>query len=56
MIEFTTFSNVYLFIERERVLAHARGEGAEREGERENPKQAPHFQRKAQHWAQSHEP
>ena len=45
---FIYFFNVYLFWESVRV-----GKG-QREGERENPKQAPHCQLRAQHRAWSH--
>ena len=42
------FKLTYLFWERECPRAHATKGGAEREGERENPQQAPHHQCRAQ--------
>ena len=46
------FKFIYLFGERE----HEQGRGKEREGEREDPKQALHRKGGAQHRAQTHEP
>ena len=47
------FMFIYLFWERERESEQG---GAEREGERENPKQAPYCQHRAPHRAWTHKP
>ena len=47
--------SIYLFILRERERGSVSRIGAETEGERENPKQAPHYQHRAQRGAQSQE-
>ena len=45
-----------MFIDFERERENVSRGGAEGEEERENPKQAPHFQCKSQRMAPSHEP